>query len=668
MNFRMLIYFKRPGVIFKITLALLILHAKNSNAQSIPKDSLLTLYQNDGENLETEHKISLFNDLAKKYRFRSPDSLKLFADELISLGNENNNPSSLILGTLRIGNYYSDIGDNKKALEKYHEAKELSQKVNDPKLLIDLHTQLTIEFFYTRQLDKTLEAAYKGIELSKKNEFLSTEARLRHILGFIYTQNKLYDEADSELYKAIKLWEESGDSLSLYASRSNLARNSLLSGNVEKAQQYFEGNISYFKKSKDLLWLARSYMVECLIKFKNQQWRLALESNKRYDSLLRKLNTPRDRILTYNLYSKLFFLSKDFEKAKAYADSTVYYSLNLKDSVELLNGYDSLSEMAIEKADYDEAAKYSSLALPIKTVLDNRFREDNLKLLRTKHELEFEQLEKDLADGKKLIRQQRITALLLLMLVISIGLLVYARQIVQKRKNINKELQKISQTKNKLFSIIGHDLKSPIETLKELLDLYGSDELSSEDISKALPRLKQNVDQSAFTLNNLLFWANSQMNGLKGKPERVNLFQEFKSVCYLFQETQGKKKIKLLNSIEKEHNIFVDKNHLSIILRNLCSNAYKFTPNGGQIVVKSKEVGNLIEFSIYDNGSGIDSKTLKAIESNTPIDPKAGTESEKGTGLGLLISKSLAAFNNGKLEIETALGTGTSVLLLFSKI
>ena len=145
-----------------------------------------------------------------------------------------------------------------------------------------------------------------------------------------------------------------------------MARNSILSGNIEKAEKYFSGNLEFFKKEKEILWLARSYMVQSHIHKEKGQLKQAITSNRKYDSLLQRLENPRDKILTYNLYSRLYQLSGNYEKAKQYADSTVHFSLQLKDSVELLNGYESLSKMAIKEDNFNEAAKYSSLAFPIK--------------------------------------------------------------------------------------------------------------------------------------------------------------------------------------------------------------------------------------------------------------------------------------------------------------
>ncbi len=636
----------------------------SSYAQDIDKDSLLAKYKEKEVLTYSKENIQLLNRLAESYRFRDPDSLLLFTKELNALSKENNDFIGIALGKMREGNYYSDIGDRKNALERYFEAEELLQGVHAPKLEIDLYTQLVIESFFSGQPGKTLESAYKGIDIAQQNDLIWHEARLRHILGFVYTQNKLYEEAEEELLNAIHLWEKTDDSLSLYGSRSNLARNSILSGDIKKAKKFFKGNIPFFGKLNETLWLARSYMVQSHILLEEKELSQALNSNKKYDSLLGKLKNPRDRILTYNLFSKLYFFTDQYDKAKQYADSTLYHALQLKDSVELLNGYESLSKMAMEKSDYGAAAKYSSLALPIKEVLDKRLRENNLKIMRTKLELEYEQVEKEIADRKRLIEQQGITVIVVLLLGVLLIILFLTGKIVRKRRRVNAELREISQTKNKLFSIIGHDLKAPINTLQELLELYDSRTISKGEISKVLPRLKENVDNSAFTLNNLLFWARTQMNGLKSNPTSVSIKEKATIVRELYRTRLDKKNIDFRCQIPNDIKVNADSVHLEIILRNIISNAIRFTAEKGQITFDCQEKDGMVEIAICDNGIGMDKSTVRQLLGNRNMEAKEGTHKEKGPGLGLQISKELIAVNNGELKVESEVGKGSCFQIL----
>lgn len=634
-------------------------------AQPTEKDSLSHHIEIVDEITYSKENIDLLNKLAKKFRFRSPDSLMFFAQKLLALSHDNNDLNGIALGTMREGDYYSDLGNHKSALQKYFQAEEILKKIDRPKLKIDLHTQMAIEYFFVGQLRKTLESAYSGIDISQRNNLIWHEARLRHVLGFVYTQNRLYKEAEEELSKAIDLWGKTTDSLSLYSSRSNLARNAILYGDIEKSKKYFNGNIPFFHKLNETLWLARSYMVQSHIQLEENNIEQALESNKKYDSLLRKLKNPRDRILTYNLYTRLYFHTTEYNKARQYADSTIYHALQLKDSVELLNGYESLSKIANHNEAYEEAAKYSSLALPIKEALDKKSREDNLKLLRTKLELEYELLERELEDGKKLIRQRRITAVSLLLLAILIGLLLFGRRILKKRKARNNVLQKLNQTKNKLFSIIGHDLKAPIHTLQEVLSIYDGKDLSNKEIANMAATLKVNLDYSAFALNNLLYWAKTQMQGITSSAMTTNLRGKILEVLNVFDDEIKRKDLTIKHSGIEEISIGIDPIHLELILGNIISNAIKYSNLRGQIEIRANMEKETSKIVICDEGIGMNQKALQHLFKNEHFESRPGTMNEKGTGIGLALTMELIELYNGKIQFVSKDNKGTCVEVNF---
>jgi signal transduction histidine kinase len=630
--------------------------------QQSKKDSLLLTYhalKNKTIRLSHQQQIQLLNDLAKQYRFRNPDSLLLFADKIGQLGKVTKDAHANALFKIRKGEYFSDIGQNDKALTSYLEVEPLIDEGDNPELLTELYTQLTIEYFFIGQLKKTLVTAYKGLQVSEKNGLIRSEARLRHVLGFIYTQNKLYDEAENELKRAIDLWQQSHDSLNLYYSRSNLARNSILKDDLEKAEKYFQGNLEFFKKSNETLWLARSYMVKSHIHQKNNNWSKAIESNKKYDSLLRLIQNPRDKILSFNIFSELYILEKNYTKAQDYADSTLRYAHQLKDSFELLNGYRNLKNIAIAVEDYEDAVRYSNLLLPIQDVLNRQSGEDILKLSRAKLELEYQQLEEEIENNKKLMTQRRIASIMLLLLAVVLAILLFIRKIAEKRKDTNKKLKELNNTKNKLFSIIGHDLKSPINTLQELLELYESNEISPIEISKIVPQLKQNVDQSSLTLNNLLFWAETQMQGLKPNPVSIPLKLKANEICSLYLLRLEKKNISIQCNISEKVSVWADEMHLEIILRNIISNAIKYTSENGRIIFNSINKKDFVELSICDTGMGMGTSLVRSIIAKSDIEPRMSPNGEKGTGLGLQISRELIEINRGEFNLMSEIGKGS---------
>ena len=637
------------------------------SAQSLEKDSLRKRYTDLIKHrlvLDLEDEVDLLNELSRAYRFRNPDSLKYYADIALSLSRENNYEKGVVLAMVRQGDFFSDLGEEVKAKQKYKEAELLIEKSKQSEFKIEFYKNISLQYFFDRELKKALETAYQSINLAREHNKLKPEAFVRHNLGFIYLRNKLYKEAHEELVISDSLSNLSGDQLTVYRTRSNLALNSVLRGKPEDAKAYLKGVGDFFSKAGELLWLSRSFRVDSQISLSEHDFEKALFLNGKSDSALQFVRNPRDKLEILDLYTQIYFENQNLSMSKKYADSTITLSTVLNDSLTLISAYGYLKRIALNQGDYGTAAKYSSLSEPIEDVLNRRFEEDNLKLLRTKLELEYDQLEKELADNKALLTQQRITLILLLLLGILCGILFLIRKLVRKRRKVNAELEEINQTKDKLFSIIGHDLKSPIGTLQELLELYSSKTISEKEISKVLPRLKENIDNSAFTLNNLLFWAQTQMNGLKSNPSKVFIKEKIYTICELYHTSLIKKNIAMHYQISDGFAVHVDANQLEIILRNIISNAIKFTSDNGKIIINVIEKGNMAELSICDDGIGMTQSTIDQLLTNKLIEPKEGTHKEKGTGLGLLISRELITLNQGQLRIESKVGTGSCFYIL----
>ena len=223
-------------------------------------------------------------------------------------------------------------------------------------------------------------------------------------------------------------------------------------------------------------------------------------------------------------------------------------------------------------------------------------------------------------------------------------------------------LDKVNQTKDKLFSIIGHDLRSPVNSLKGLLSLLTSETISQEEFVIFSSKLKHGVEHLHFTLNNLLEWANNQMRGIEADPENYDIHQLAMENILLLEEFATEKNIQLINLIPKETMIFADKDQIRLVLRNLISNAVKFTPENGSISITSLKNNDKIEVSVTDNGIGMSKENLGKLFKNTSHFSSHGTSGEKGTGLGLLLCKEMIEKNGGHIWVDSEQGKGTSFI------
>jgi len=228
----------------------------------------------------------------------------------------------------------------------------------------------------------------------------------------------------------------------------------------------------------------------------------------------------------------------------------------------------------------------------------------------------------------------------------------------------SRELKEVNQTKDRLFAIISHDLRSPINSLKGLLDLIYGENISKEEFLEFSVDAKHNVEHVHFMLNNLLNWARFQLQGITTKPETISLRQIISENIVLFKEHSKNKNISVINETAGDIAIFADYDQLNLVIRNLLSNALKFTEAGGQVKFNANMKSDFCEITISDNGIGMDKDAIKNLFNIRTDKVQVGTEGEKGTGLGLTLCKDFIEKNNGQIEIESEVGQGTTFTIL----
>jgi len=227
-----------------------------------------------------------------------------------------------------------------------------------------------------------------------------------------------------------------------------------------------------------------------------------------------------------------------------------------------------------------------------------------------------------------------------------------------------EELQALNQKKDLIFSILSHDLRSPLTTLKGFLSMLiedDSDSMPREEIRKHATTIRNSVTNSLDLIDNTLFWSLSQMGNITYSPTRVSINTLLEKVKGLYQLTAAKKMVELVIDVPESLYVNGDENMIYVTLRNLISNALKFTPKGSQVTVRGRVVETMAEIVITDQGAGMSEEELrKLLTFDQPVILKRGTADEKGTGLGLQLCKNFIKQNKGKLHATSVVGKGTS--------
>jgi len=241
-----------------------------------------------------------------------------------------------------------------------------------------------------------------------------------------------------------------------------------------------------------------------------------------------------------------------------------------------------------------------------------------------------------------------------------------ANKTIEKQNN---ELVKINNEKDKFFSIIAHDLRSPFTGLLSLTQMLAEEfeDFTKEEMVRTINSLKESASILYKLLENLLSWSLIKRGLMEFNFEKLNLYYAVNSNLEILEQRAIQKKIALINNTDPEIFVYSDKNIIYTVLRNLISNSVKFTPSGGSVTVNSQDLKNKIEISVKDTGIGISEVDLHRL---FKIDEKVsnkGTEGEPSTGLGLLLCKELIEKNNGEIYVKSEIGKGSEFAFTLPK-
>ncbi|MFH1197203.1 MAG: PAS domain-containing sensor histidine kinase [bacterium] len=230
-------------------------------------------------------------------------------------------------------------------------------------------------------------------------------------------------------------------------------------------------------------------------------------------------------------------------------------------------------------------------------------------------------------------------------------------------KKLTEDLKDVIATKDKLFSIIAHDLRNPFSTLLGVAHLIVEEynDLSEEERRMYISNLEKSAKTTYDLLENLLFWSRAQTQNIGYNPSTIIVSNLIEKNISLLSSSALSKEIKIENLIKDTPEVIADSNLIDIVIRNLISNAVKFTPIGGKIIIDSKVNGTKIYISVSDTGIGMPVEKINRLMLSKQIDSSPGTRNERGTGLGLILCKDFIEVNKGDLKINSEINKGTTI-------
>ena len=559
----------------------------------------------------------------------------------LKIDEEHNLPKEKARTLFAIGEIYEEVGNNYKALEYYMQSLIIQQELHQDEGIINTLNALGNVNLLLESNDKALVYHRKALAISKNKGLKKWEANSIHHIGRVYKKEGKLKEALKYQKEALDIRKGVSDGQGIAESYTALGEIFLLMGNEKQALQH---------------------------------QLLAIKSKKR-------LNDKKGLAQSYNHIGSIFIQTKEYERAIRNLELALEYGVKEQAKKQIRDSYELLYVCHYSLENYTSALEYKDLFIAISEFIYSEESERKIAEMQTKYEIDKKENEIEILKKSQMVKELQLEKqkdfknflIMGIVLFAVIALLIYYSYKVKKRSNVhltetniqinekNKSLEELNATKDKFFSIISHDLKGPLNSLTSFSGLLinHTAHLSKEEIQMLAKDLDKSVKGLFSLLENLLEWSRSQSGNIELKPEILDLNDLINQSKNLLAKTAETKNIEIQTTEYYNIAVHADRNSVNTVIRNLLSNALKFTPSGGEIKIDARESSNMVLISIHDNGVGISEDVIDKIFRIDQKHSTKGTANEKGTGLGLILCKEFVEKNGGTIEVESTVGKGS---------
>ncbi|MEN8120692.1 MAG: tetratricopeptide repeat-containing sensor histidine kinase [Bacteroidota bacterium] len=559
-----------------------------------------------------------------------------------------------------LGAVHWGFGNYNKALKYYEKALKFALNTNNKKKYVLIINNIGIIYNEWGDNDKAIENYQEGLKVAKEENYAYGLAYSYNNMGGIYQLNKEFEKALLNFDSALVNYKKISKQIGIAFSYRHMGDTYLAMKNFSKAINYYQLSVKTAGEIDSKHHLAMALYSLANAYFENQNYNMAgVAANK---SVLISINQNYKNISKDNY----FLLSKLSELSGSSTEALIYYkkATSLKDSIFNEKSSNQIAEMQTR---YEtEKKERENIMLRKEEQLKNIQLNANKTKIQNQYIVIFafavflviviifafllNKRRRDLLKSKALLTKQNKE------------INIQKEELFAQRENLketNTELKKATDFKNKMFSIIGHDLRGPIGTISSIVSLALEGKLSEDKKQLMLSSTKESAVAAFTLLENLLIWANNEQGIINYEPTNLKLFKIADNNIKLLKETADKKNIDVSVKIENNLEVFADYNTLETIFRNLISNAIKYSHKKGKIIISAKKNPDNIEISVTDTGIGMNSDEKKVILDAEKHHSNPGTGGEKGSGLGLQLCFEFIKMNKGDYHIVSEKGKGT---------
>lgn len=628
-------------------------------------------------------RINSAKRLFAQYVYTQVDSAIFFAEQVTEIGERLQLPKEILTGNNYLGIAYSIKGDFDKAGEYMEETYRLNAEAADSLNMAYALNNLGLNYTYAGDFLKAAEnllASARIKEALLRSGTSSADADLASTLlniGIAYQNQKDTTQAAIYLGRSISEAESIGNVVIAARSRVSLG-------------------LLFIEQERYVAALGEMQKAEVVLDSLNDQFSLG----KLYNSMALAHAELEDAGKTSSYATRSIELNQQIGNAQSEALGRVYlglghiksgrYTLAIRESNIALkygeaNGSNdvklgalkNLSEAYAALGNYKQAYEYALRYKAVDEVIFGEERSEQIERMSAQYEaekrlIEIDNLNKEtevqaLQLSKADSEKRQLFTLVGSLIIIVVLVAWFSRRILASRRVLqskNEELDQLNSTKDRFFAIISHDLRSYINAfrgngklMKHLLKKQDTEKL--DQVSAEIDKNAQNLSD---LLDNLLQWSVDQLQGYEPKPEVIDIAPMVEDLVESYQHLAEAKGLALRSEISADAKALADRNGLSVIMRNLVANAIKFTDQG-EVLISEMRKDNEQVVAVKDTGVGIPESIRAQLFAISEDKIRQGTRNEKGTGLGLNLANEFALANNGRLEVESAEGEGTTFLI-----
>jgi two-component system, sensor histidine kinase and response regulator len=589
--------------------------------------------------------VDTLNRLARAFYGRNADSAFFYGRRALDFAGQIAYRRGEAESWRMLGNTYELVGDYLHMLSSYQKSRDLAQQLGNMALMAKVDINMALFYRQEGEYDRAQRLMEEVEKLDKQSADSVQIAYVTSNLSDLAFRQGLYDQALQYAWQALRVVQNIKDEKTAASDNVDIGRILAAKGEYALALDHYLESIAYYRQARDRLGVTSTNSLLAEVYLALREYSKALISAQESLTEARALGRKME------IQGSARVLARIYEAKGEYRNALNYFEIYKNYSDSLFNDQ-SHRELLSRAAQYDY--------------------EEQASKLQYEHALKDAGYERAL---RKDAVQIAITVCIIAVLIL-VAFILWRSRFVNRRVNrlLREKNEKIeeqketlelqaaqlllnNQQKDKLFSVIAHDLRVPLNSLKTVLEFLREKRFSEQEISGMMNELRRHVDSSSELVGNLLVWASSQLHGQVVNRVLLAVDEVVLETLELFMQAAREKGLEL--RVEPSGlSGYADKDMMQVVLRNLLSNATKFCMPGGLVTVVVSRKSAEVEICVADTGIGMDAEALDRIRRKESF-TSYGTVKEKGTGLGILLCHQFAEANGGQFFVESEWGKGS---------